>query len=128
MKKLLFSFKVGIHLYVIGAIVILLGCFLVIPTMSRVERFWQDPIFFLGAPIVMNGITVIVFGIIMLAFGQVIALLNRISEALASYQTPNADDRILVKCPTCAQQLRVPKGRKGILSCPKCGNKFEEHT
>jgi hypothetical protein len=46
MNKLLFPFKVGAHLYAVGVAVILLGCLLVIPTVARLEQFWQDPLFF----------------------------------------------------------------------------------
>lgn len=128
MKRLLFPFKVGVHLYVIGGAVTSLGCFLVVPTVARLENFWQDPLLFLGAPIVMNGITVVLFGVLLLAFGQIVSLLNRISETLVSYRAIDADDRIIVKCPKCDQQLRAPRGKKGILNCPKCDNKFEVRT
>lgn len=33
------------------------------------------------------------------------------------------------KCPNCSQQLRLPKGKgKIIVTCSKCGNKFEKRT
>jgi ribosomal protein L37AE/L43A len=73
----------------------------------------------------MNGITVILFGIILLAFGQIVSLLNRIANALVWCQTSNSEERILVKCPKCEQELRVPKGKSGALTCPKCETQFE---
>ena len=33
------------------------------------------------------------------------------------------------KCPTCSQELRVPKNKgKIIITCPKCQTKFEKRT
>jgi Zn finger protein HypA/HybF involved in hydrogenase expression len=33
------------------------------------------------------------------------------------------------KCPNCQATLRVPKGKSKIMvTCPKCGNKFEKRT
>jgi hypothetical protein len=128
MSKLLFPFRFGAHLYAVGVAVILLGCLLVIPTVARVEQFWQDPMLFLGATILMNGITIILFGIILLAFGQIVSLLNRISNALVWYQASNSEERILIKCPKCDQQLRALKGKRGILTCPKCETQFEAKT
>jgi hypothetical protein len=63
-------------LYVIGIIVIIFGCALVIPTMSRVVQI-DDPILLLGAPLVMNGITLSLYGIIILALGKIIELLSQ---------------------------------------------------
>ncbi|HWQ80365.1 MAG TPA: hypothetical protein VN381_16170 [Anaerovoracaceae bacterium] len=33
------------------------------------------------------------------------------------------------RCPSCKQQVRVPKGKGGIrIHCPKCGTSFEKKT
>jgi len=45
--------------------------------------------------------------------------------------TARAKDRThrYYRCPTCRQQLRVPKGRGTIaITCPKCGREFIKRT
>ena len=33
------------------------------------------------------------------------------------------------RCPICRQQLRIPRGKGRVLiTCPKCGNKFQRRT
>jgi len=40
----------------------------------------------------------------------------------------NIDERIVINCPECRGSLRVKKGSKGNISCPKCKNKFYVET
>jgi LSD1 subclass zinc finger protein len=35
---------------------------------------------------------------------------------------------VIVKCPGCPQQLRVPSGKEGRVRCPSCGTTFEART
>lgn len=39
-----------------------------------------------------------------------------------------SDEKALVSCPSCRSSLRVPKGKKGNLTCPKCNTKFYIET
>lgn len=38
------------------------------------------------------------------------------------------DTKVVVNCINCSSGLRVPKGKKGNLTCPKCSNKFYVET
>src|ERR1700731_3515731 len=55
-------------LYIVGMILIVLGCLIIVPTMTRASHI-SDVILLVGAPVVMNGITLVFYGIIVLAFG-----------------------------------------------------------
>ncbi|WP_445177702.1 ubiquitin-conjugating enzyme E2 [Pseudomonas sp. McL0111] len=39
-----------------------------------------------------------------------------------------SEEKALVSCPSCHGSLRVPKGKKGNLTCPKCNSKFYIET
>lgn len=47
---------------------------------------------------------------------------------LAKKQAQDKEHKYFI-CPSCKQNVRVPKGRgKIVITCPKCGNKFEKRT
>lgn len=47
---------------------------------------------------------------------------------LAKKQTKDKDHRYFM-CPTCKQNVRVPKGKgKIVITCPKCATKFERKS
>ncbi len=37
-------------------------------------------------------------------------------------------DRVIVQCPNCKASLRIPSGRAGEVSCPKCSHQFHVTT
>lgn len=39
-----------------------------------------------------------------------------------------ADAKVIIQCPRCTQQMRVPTGRKGRVKCRACGEPFEAET
>jgi transcription elongation factor Elf1 len=39
-----------------------------------------------------------------------------------------ADAKVIIECPRCAQQMRVPTGRQGRIKCRACGEPFEAET
>lgn len=39
-----------------------------------------------------------------------------------------SEEKAVVSCPSCSSSLRVPKGRKGNLTCPNCTTKFYIET
>jgi hypothetical protein len=121
----------GWVLYVTGAVAVALGCLLIIPTMSRVAQF-GDAILLLGAPMVMNGITLVFYGIVVLALGKIVHLLSRSWGRL--YAAPmvtsdsastDPDSRVLVACPNCGKQMRIPTGNTGLMKCPRCATGFD---
>ncbi|MBI4754171.1 MAG: hypothetical protein HY778_01830 [Betaproteobacteria bacterium] len=38
------------------------------------------------------------------------------------------ETRAVVPCPACHVGLRLPAGRRGTVSCPRCGHGFEAST
>lgn len=48
--------------------------------------------------------------------------------ASASGEGAAAEQRVIVQCPRCDQQLRVPAGRKGTIKCRACGEPFTAAT
>lgn len=47
---------------------------------------------------------------------------------LAKKQAQDKEHRYFI-CPSCKQNVRVPRGKgKIVITCPKCGNKFEKRT
>lgn len=38
------------------------------------------------------------------------------------------DDRVMLACPQCGQNLRLPAGKLGTVECPKCRRIFEART
>jgi Zn finger protein HypA/HybF involved in hydrogenase expression len=42
--------------------------------------------------------------------------------------TQAAPERVIVRCPNCAQQLRVQAGRSGRITCPACAEQFTAAT
>jgi hypothetical protein len=129
---------IGGALYIIGIIIIIFGCLLIIPTMSRVTQV-GDAILLLGAPMVMNGMTLFLYGVIICALGKIVDLLSRSSNAparLSAFGESRADiesrddsePKVMVTCPNCAQQLRIPRGNKGTIKCPKCTTRFDIDT
>ncbi|NBK98373.1 MAG: hypothetical protein EOM50_10195 [Erysipelotrichia bacterium] len=48
--------------------------------------------------------------------------------SLAKKQKQDKEHRYFI-CPSCSQNVRVPKGKgKIVIKCPKCGNKFERKS
>jgi uncharacterized Zn-finger protein len=123
-KKLRVS--VAILFYAAGALCTLLGLATVIPTVVKLIQF-NDLVMVLGAPIFFSGVTICIYGILICGLGRVIQLLDRRPEAAALDVTFD-ETKTFVRCPKCEQHLRVPKGKKGMLACPACGNKFEAET
>jgi DNA-directed RNA polymerase subunit RPC12/RpoP len=113
----------SIALYIIGTIISLLGILLIVPTLSRIAQA-SDPIMLLSAPFVMNGVWLFVFGTVLCALARIIHLLDRTPPGAASIDAEEADAKVVIRCPGCTQQLRIDRGRRGIISCPKCGSKF----
>ncbi len=37
-------------------------------------------------------------------------------------------DKAVIRCPHCAQGLRLPTGKHGVVQCPGCKQDFETHT
>jgi hypothetical protein len=110
-------------LYVIGIIVIIFGCLLVIPTMSRVTQI-GDLFLLLGTPMVINGMTLILYGVIIFALGKIIELLTQ-SPGRPPSLSAEGERKVLLTCPNCAQQMRIPSGNQGTIKCPKCTTRFE---
>jgi len=54
------------------------------------------------------------------------------SSVVASYEGYHPfqnNDRLIIPCPRCSQQLRVPGGYGTIrVTCPSCRERFEHHT
>jgi hypothetical protein len=38
------------------------------------------------------------------------------------------DEKVVIRCPLCGQELRVPSGRRGAIACPACRGRFETET
>ncbi len=110
-------------LYVIGIIVIILGCLLVIPSMSQVSQT-GDPFLLLDTPMVMNGMTLILYGVIIFALGKIIELLTQ-SPGRPPDLSAEGERKVQLTCPNCAQQMRIPAGNQGTIKCPKCSTRFE---
>lgn len=51
-------------------------------------------------------------------------LLERLNQ-LTDSPTPNVEERIRVKCPSCSQSLFVPSGHAEELKCPSCSVMFD---
>lgn len=121
----------GIILYLTGIVLLICGCLVVIPTMSRIGQV-GDLILLLGTPMVMNGITLVFYGIIVLALGKIVDLLSRPpSGHLVTPQSTMSPDRsieseskVLVACPNCGKQMRIPAGNTGTMKCPRCATGF----
>lgn len=110
-------------LYVIGIVVIIFGCVLVIPTMSRISQI-GDPILLLGAPMVMNGMTLLLYGVIIFALGKIVELLSQ-SPGRPPSPSVEGESKVQVTCPNCGQKMRIPAGNQGTMKCPKCMTRFE---
>lgn len=117
----------GKLLYVVGAIAVALGGFLVFSALKRVSQV-DDAIMLLGAPIVMNGITLSLYGVLIVFLGRMLELMTRIAKKTMWLDAWDSEGKVLIKCPKCTQQLRVVAGKTGMVNCPKCGNKFEAQT
>jgi hypothetical protein len=52
------------------------------------------------------------------------------AEATAPPKQENAagDAKVIIQCPRCSQQMRVPAGRKGQIKCRGCGEPFAAET
>lgn len=113
----------GRILYAISIVAMVLGCVLILPIMSRVTQL-GDAIMLLGAPVVMSGTTLFLYGVMIFALGKIVDLLSHYGQEL---RAPNAvgESKVTVKCPNCAQQLRIPRGNTGRINCPKCATSFE---
>jgi hypothetical protein len=48
--------------------------------------------------------------------------------ALTLGTVPTEPKRVQRTCPHCAAQLRLPEGRSGLATCPRCGRDFEART
>lgn len=38
------------------------------------------------------------------------------------------EEKVVIRCPLCSQELRVPSGRRGAIACPACRGRFEAET
>lgn len=59
-----------------------------------------------------------------------LALVKPITKrfGLAKKQKTDKEHRYFI-CPSCSQNVRVPRGKgKIVITCPKCGNKFERKS
>jgi DNA-directed RNA polymerase subunit RPC12/RpoP len=118
--------------YIGGMILIVLGCLIIVPTMTRASHI-SDVILLVGAPVVMNGITLVFYGIIVLAFGRIVDLLSRSTRDHVLGQqstaipglTPQDNGKVLVACPNCGQQMRIPAGNTGTMKCARCSTGFD---
>ncbi len=63
-------------LFIIGALSIVAGCSLVLPTLSQAVKV-GSPFFALGAPISMNGITLMLTGLLLLGMGEILGYFKR---------------------------------------------------
>jgi len=45
-----------------------------------------------------------------------------------SIAASNSPERVIVPCPFCKANLRVPTGRAGTIKCPQCNKSFESKT
>jgi uncharacterized Zn-finger protein len=114
-------------LYGVGALSAAIGIFLVVSSLSRSTEF-SDVVMLIGAPTFMNGMTLFTYGFLLLCLGRMLELLNQMAKKTIWLDAWADEEKVLVKCPKCAQQLRVASGKDGMLNCPKCGNKFEAKT
>jgi len=114
----------GKLLYAVGLVAMALGAFLVYSSLRHAAQI-DDVVMLLGAPVVMSGITLLLYGTLLVFLGRVLALMTQMAKKTIWL---DAGDGELIKCPKCAQQLRVPVGKAGSVNCPKCGNKFETET
>jgi uncharacterized Zn-finger protein len=117
----------GKVLYVIGSVAIAMGLFLVFSALRPISHV-DDLAMLFGAPIVMSGVTLSLYGVLLLFLGRMTELMTRIAKKTIWLDAWADEDKVLVKCPKCAQQLRAASGKSGMLNCPKCGNKFEAKT
>jgi uncharacterized Zn-finger protein len=117
----------GKVLYVIGGLAVATGVFLIFSALRPISHI-DDFAMLIGAPVVMSGITLCLYGSLLLFLGRMLDLMTRIAKKTIWLDAWGDEDRVLVKCPKCAQQLRVAGGKSGMLNCPKCGNKFEAKT
>jgi ubiquitin-protein ligase len=46
----------------------------------------------------------------------------------SSGKDQSADAKIIINCPNCNGQLRVPSGKNGTIKCPTCNSPFEAST
>jgi len=100
--------------------------------MSRVTQF-GDAILLLGAPMVMNGVTLVFYGVVVFALGKVVDLLSRSSGRLYNVPVMTTDastrtgpeSKVLVACPNCGKQMRIPAGNSGTMKCPRCATGFD---
>lgn len=113
-------------LYALGALCFLCGLALLGPTATQIVQF-GDPLMVLSSPIFMNGVLLCLFGVVIGSTGRVIDLIGHNAKP---HRVDAAFDesKAIVNCPACSQQLRVPKGKRGILVCPKCNSKFEAES
>jgi len=114
-------------LYGTGGLAAALGFFLVFSALSRSTDV-SDVFMELGAPNFMNGMSLFLYGILLLFLGRMLELMNQMAKKTIWLDAWADGEKVLVKCPKCAQQLRVEGGKSGMLNCPKCGNKFEAQT
>lgn len=114
-------------LYVLGVLIAILGVVLVVPSMTRAAS-GSDVLVLLSAPIVSNGITLIVSGATLVALGRIVSLVDRIFARTNWLFATDGESKVLVTCPKCSQQLRLPANRAGVVSCPNCSTKFNTKT
>jgi|HubBroStandDraft_2_1064218.scaffolds.fasta_scaffold548637_1 hypothetical protein len=117
----------GKFLYAVGLVAMALGAFLLYSSMRHAEQI-DDVLMLLGAPVVMSGITLLLYGTLLVFLGRVLALMTQMARKTIWLDAWDGDGKVLIKCPKCAQQLRVAGGKAGSVNCPKCGNKFETQT
>jgi DNA-directed RNA polymerase subunit RPC12/RpoP len=115
---------ISIFLYACGGAAAITGCVIFIPAISLAVRL-GDPVALLGAPIIMNGVLLFLFGVLLFAVGEIIELLSRISSSSGLLDSEPVDAKIVIRCPTCSQQLRMDGDRKGTVRCPRCSSKFQ---
>lgn len=114
-------------LVLIGLVAVIAGGAIAAPSIMLAFKL-GDPSAALGAPIVTNGIALILNGLIVVFLGRALALLQIIAMKSGTVDVGATDGKVVINCPKCQQQLRVPTGQRGNVSCPACKTTFQVQT